>query len=96
MIKYIKWKILRVNISDIYLSKALSFILLFRRLQNILTNHEESIRKLTIKLSSTQELDSKVKKFFGENEDFHKKKAQELTKQNQDLSKKLEESEKSR
>jgi hypothetical protein len=67
-----------------------------RRLQNIVTNYEENIRKLTSKLHSTQELDTKAKKFFGENEDFHKKKAQELTKQNQDLSKKLAESEKSR
>jgi len=67
-----------------------------RRLQNILTNHEENIRKLTNKLSSNQDLEAKVKSFFGENEEFYKKKAHELTKQNQDLSKKLAESEKSR
>ncbi len=41
-------------------------------------------------------MEAKVKSFFGENEEFYKKKAQELTKQNQDLSKKLAESEKSR
>ena len=69
---------------------------IYRRLQNILTNHEENIRKLTNKLCSNQDLEAKVKSFFGENEEFYKKKAQELTKQNQDLSKKLAESEKSR
>ena len=71
-------------------------IYFLRRLQNILTNHEENIRKLSNKLSSNQDLEAKVKSFFGENEEFYKKKAHELTKQNQDLSKKLAESEKSR
>ena len=61
-----------------------------------MTNQEENIRKLTNKVTSSQELDVKVKKFFGENEDYHKKKVVELTKQNQDLAKRLEESEKSR
>ena len=62
----------------------------------MLTNHEENLRTLTNRLSSNQDLEVKVKKFFGENEDFHKKKVIELTKVNQDMAKRLEESEKSK
>ena len=54
------------------------------------------MRTLTNKLNSLQECDNKAKKFFGENEDFFKKKATELTKVNQDLVRRLEESEKAR
>jgi len=67
-----------------------------RRLQNLLHDHEEDTRKLTNRLSANQEFESKVKKFFGENEDYHKKKVTELTKTNQDLALRLEESEKAR
>jgi len=67
-----------------------------RRLQNLLNNSEENMRTLTNKLNALQEFDTKAKKFFGENEDFFKKKATELTKVNQDLAKRLEESEKAR
>ena len=54
------------------------------------------MRTLTNKLNALQEFDTKAKKFFGENEEFFKKKATELTKVNQDLAKRLEESEKAR
>ena len=70
--------------------------LYFRRLQNLLHDHEEDTRKLTNRLSANLEFESKVKKFFGENEDYHKKKVTELTKTNQDLAQRLEESEKAR
>ena len=69
---------------------------MFRRLQNLLSNQEENTRTLTNRLNTNQEFENKVKKFFGENEDFHKKKVTELQKQNQDLVRRLEESEKSR
>lgn len=69
---------------------------MFRRLQNLLNNHEENTRKLTNRLNANQEFETKVKKFFGENEDYHKKKVTELTKLNQDLVQRLEESEKAR
>ena len=54
------------------------------------------MRTLTNKLTANQDLDAKVKKFFGENEDFHKKKVIELTRVNQDMVKRVEESEKSK
>ena len=69
---------------------------MFRRLQNLLSNQDENTRTLTNRLNTNQEFENKVKKFFGENEDFHKKKVTELQKQNQDLVRRLEESEKSR
>ena len=55
-------------------------LLLFRRLQNLLNNHEENLRKLTNRLNATQDFENKVKKFFGENEEFHKKRVGELSK----------------
>jgi len=64
-----------------------------KRLQNLLSNKDDNMRKLTNRLNSTTEFESKVKKFFGENEDFHKKKVAELTKANTELVAKLEESE---
>ena len=62
----------------------------------MLNHQEENCRNLTNRLSANQEFESKVKKFFGENEDYHKKRTNELTKQNQELVQKLEESEKAR
>ncbi len=53
-----------------------------RRLQNLLNNHEENMRKLTNRLNSTQDFENKVKKFFGENEEYHKKRVGELSKGN--------------
>jgi len=67
-----------------------------RRLQNLLNNQEENCRNLTNRLNANQEFENKVKKFFGENEDYHKKRVGELTKQNQELVQRLEESEKAR
>merc|ERR1719369_962697 len=64
-----------------------------KRLQNLLSNKDDHMRKLTNRLNSATDFEGKVKKFFGENEDFHKKKVTELTKANTDLVAKLEESE---
>ena len=46
-----------------------------------------------ILISAGSEFDEKAKKFFGENEDFYKKKVEEVTKANQKLAAKLGESE---
>ena len=46
-----------------------------------------------IYLSAGSEFDEKAKKFFGENEDFYKKKVEEVTKANKELAAKLGESE---
>ncbi len=40
------------------------------------------MRKLTNRLNSTQDFENKVKKFFGENEEYHKKRVGELSKGN--------------
>merc|ERR1719445_1222004 len=64
-----------------------------KRLQNLLSNKDDHMRKLTNRLNSATDFEGKVKKFFGENEDFHKKKVTELTKANTELVAKLEESE---
>merc|ERR1719369_374575 len=64
-----------------------------KRLQNLLSNKDDHMRKLTNRLNSATDFEGKVKKFFGENEDFHKKKVAELTKANTELVAKLEESE---
>jgi len=64
-----------------------------KRLQNLLSNKDDHMRKLTNRLNSATDFEGKVKKFFGENEDFHKKKVAELTKANTELVSKLEESE---
>ena len=79
-----------------------------KRLQNLLTNKDEHMKKLTSKiryvgvisarnnmilLSAGSEFDEKAKKFFGENEDFYKKKVEEVTKANKELAAKLGESE---
>lgn len=64
-----------------------------KRLQNLLSNKDDHMRKLTNRLNSATDFEGKVKKFFGENEDFHKKKVVELSKANTELVSKLEESE---
>merc|ERR1719341_2260311 len=56
-----------------------------KRLQNLLSNKDDHMRKLTNRLNSATDFEGKVKKFFGENEDFHKKKVSELTKANTEL-----------
>ena len=64
-----------------------------KRLQNLLVSKDENIKKLTNRLSSSAEFEEKAKKFFGENEDFHAKKVDELSKANKELRDKLSESE---
>merc|ERR1719189_483203 len=64
-----------------------------KKLQNLLTNKDEHMKKLTSKISAGSEFDEKAKKFFGENEDFYKKKVEEVTKANKELAAKLGESE---
>ena len=54
------------------------------------------MRKLTNRITASSDFEGKVKKFFGENEDFHKKRVAELTKSNGELMARLEESEKRR
>jgi len=58
-----------------------------RRQQNMITNFEETIRKLTQTANSNQEFETKVKKFLGENEDFYKKKVAELNKRIEEIEK---------
>ena len=64
-----------------------------RRLQNLLASKEENIKKLTNRLSASAEFEEKAKKFFGENENFHAKKVEDLSKANKELREKLSESE---
>ena len=64
-----------------------------KRLQNLLASKDENIKKLTNRLSSSAEFEEKAKKFFGENEDFHAKKVEDLSKANKELRDKLSESE---
>ena len=45
-----------------------------KRLQNQLSMKDDQIAKLTGRLEGQAEMEGKVKKFFGENEEFHKKK----------------------
>ena len=52
-----------------------------RRLQNLLDNKDDQMKKITIRIEAGSEFDQKAKKFFfGENEDFHKKRGEELSK----------------
>merc|ERR1719350_814713 len=67
-----------------------------KRLQNQLSMKDDQIAKLTGRLEGQAELEAKVKRFFGENEEFHKKKAAELAQANKELAEKLEDSEKRR
>ena len=53
----------------------------------MITNFEETIRKLTQTANSNQEFETKVKKFLGENEDFYKKKVAELNKRIEEIEK---------
>ena len=64
-----------------------------KRLQNLLVSKDENIKKLTNRLSSSAEFEEKAKKFFGENQDFHAKKVDDLVKANKELRDKLSESE---
>ena len=64
-----------------------------KRLQNLLVGKDDQIKKLTSKLSTSVEFEEKASKFFGENEDFHKKRLEDLTKANKELKDKLSESE---
>ena len=56
-----------------------------KKLQGLLKNKDEQMDKLANKITSSTEFEAKVKKFFGENEDFHKKKVTELTESNKEL-----------
>merc|ERR1719341_2541185 len=67
-----------------------------KRLQILVETKEEQVRRLTARLDANNELEGKIKKFFGENEDFHKKKAADLAEANTELAAKLEDSEKRR
>ena len=50
------------------------------------------MKKLTSRIEAGSEFDQKAKKFFGENEDFHKKRVEEVNKANRELTAKLGES----
>merc|ERR1719209_1851807 len=67
-----------------------------KRLQILVETKEEQVRRLTARLDANNDLEVKIKKFFGENEDFHKKKAADLAAANSELAAKLEDSEKRR
>ena len=67
-----------------------------KRLQILVETKEEQVRRLTARLDANNDLEEKIKKFFGENEDFHKKKAADLAEANLELAAKLEDSEKRR
>merc|ERR1719209_1936769 len=67
-----------------------------KRLQILVETKEEQVRRLTARLDANNDLEEKIKKFFGENEDFHKKKAADLAVANSELAAKLEDSEKRR
>ena len=67
-----------------------------KRLQILVDTKEEQVRRLTARLDANNDLEEKIKKFFGENEDFHKKKAADLANANTELAAKLEDSEKRR
>ena len=64
-----------------------------KRLQNLLGNKDDQMKKLTSRIEAGSEFDQKAKKFFGENEDFHKKRVEEVNKANRELTAKLGESE---
>ena len=64
-----------------------------KRLQNLLSNKDEQMKKLTGKIEAGADFDEKAKKFFGDNEDFYKKKVEEVNKANKELAAKLGESE---
>ena len=64
-----------------------------KRLQNLLSNKDDQMKKLTGKIEAGAEFDEKAKKFFGDNEDYYKKKVEEVNKANKELAAKLGESE---
>ena len=64
-----------------------------KRLQNLLSNKDDQMKKLTGKIEAGTDFDEKAKKFFGDNEDFYKKKVEEVNKANKELAAKLGESE---
>ena len=51
-----------------------------KRLQNLLSNKDEQMKKLTSRIEAGAEFDEKARKFFGDNEDFYKKKVEEVNK----------------
>ena len=51
-----------------------------RRLQNLLGNKDDQMKKITSRIEAGSEFDKKAKKFFSENEDFHKKRVEEVSK----------------
>ena len=50
-----------------------------KRLQNLLGNKDDQMKKITSKIEAGSEYDQKAKKYFGENEDFHKKRVEEVS-----------------
>ena len=64
-----------------------------KRLQNLLTTKDDHLKKLTVRLSASTDFEEKAKKFFGDNEDFYKKKVEDMSKANKELTVKLGESE---
>ena len=64
-----------------------------KRLQNLLSNKDEQMKKLSGRIEAGAEFDEKARRFFGENEDFYKKKVEEVNKANRELAAKLGESE---
>ena len=63
-----------------------------KRLQNLLGNKDDQMKKITSRIEAGSEFDQKAKKFFGENEDFYKKRVEEVNKANRELTAKLGES----
>ena len=51
-----------------------------KRLQNLLGNKDDQMKKITSRIEAGSEFDKKAKKFFSENEDFHKKRVEEVSK----------------
>ena len=50
-----------------------------KRLQNLLGNKDDQMKKITSRIEAGSEYDQKAKKYFGENEDFHKKRVEEVS-----------------
>ena len=50
-----------------------------KRFQNLLGNKDDQMKKITSKIEAGSEYDQKAKKYFGENEDFHKKRVEEVS-----------------
>ena len=50
-----------------------------KRLQNLLGNKDDQMKKITSRIEAGSEYDQTAKKYFGENEDFHKKRVEEVS-----------------